>query len=247
MGTLRDKAYEELDYLSQLTEVVIGPQNEVLARIPDRVDVTFDLLNRCKSRSWAYNVQYEVSAYQILVQVVPHADYQYIEDIKDVFVLESSDDVSVDFTNSTMTGTVTLVKTVQQMDEKTVLDIAVSKACNHIGYYSWPTKRLREKLITVMNLIEPNHGTEWIKTQQGRIAYAGEIEIRNMLKDAILENKWRIRDTNIIIKVGEWIQEYLSDETDGNLGIVNLMKLKIMIDKDLPIYSIDEVKNVNNP
>lgn len=246
MGTLRDKAYEELDYLSQLTEVVVSPHNEILARVPDRVELTFDMLNKCKSRTWGHLNSYEITTYQVLLQLLTPADTRYLGDIREQFVLEASDNFAVDFENRIVTGSAALVKISQQMDEKKLLGLAVDKARAQLGYYSWPAKRLREKLVTVMNLIEPNHGTEWIKAQQGRIAYAGEIELSKLLEAAILENKWRIRDANIIVKVGEWINSYLSSDKDSNLGIVNLMKLKIMIDKDLPIYSIDEVKNVNN-
>lgn len=246
MGTLRDKAYEELDYLSQLTEVVVSPHNEILARVPDRVELTFDLINRCKSRAWGHSNSYDISVYQVLLNQPIFADTRYIDDIKGQFAIQASDDFTVDFVNRTVTGTAALVKINHQMDEKVLLTLAVNKARSQLIYYSWPAKRLREKLITVMNLFEPNYGTEWIKSQQGRIAYAGELELGRLIETAILENKWRIRDAGIIAKVGEWINSYLSSDNDNDLGIVNLMKLKIMIDKDLPIYSIDEVKNVNN-
>jgi hypothetical protein len=242
MGTLRDEAYEKLDYLSQLTEVVIGPQNEVLARAPDRLELTFEQIDASKSRTWGAKIGYELSVFQILTGLMSTDDITYVSDIKQYFKFEVSDDFELDIANKKMTGTITLVKTVQQVDEKKILEIAVDKSCRQLSHYDWPHKRLREKIITVLNLFEPNYGTEWAKNLTGRASWAGQNELRSMFSKAVLENKWRIRDSEVILKVGEWIQSYLSDPADG-LGLVNLMKLKMMLDKDLPVYSVDEVTN----
>ncbi len=245
MGTLRDEAYEKLDYLSQLTEVVIGPQNEVLGRAPDRIELTFEQVNKSKSRTWSSRAGYEISVNQVLVGVLPQSDWPYLGDIKQYFKFEVSDDFELDLVNKKMTGTITMVKTLQQVDEKKLLEIALERATRVLHQYDWPAKRLREKIVTVLNTLEPGHGTEWAKTMNGRVAWSGYNEITNTLTNVILENKWRIRDADVILKVGGWINSYLSDESDQDLGLVNLVKLKIMLDKDLPVYSIDEVKNAN--
>lgn len=248
MGTLRDEAYEKLDYLSQLTEVVIAPQNEVLAKIPDRVELSFDQLNEIKSRGYRGTVAaYEISIYQLLANLLTDSDLTYINDILLHFKFEVSPDFVLDIANQQMTGHIALVKTVQQIEEKEILQIAVNKAVQFIDHYAWPTKRLREKIATILNTLEPNCGTEWAKRSHGRVSWADAVEIKRVLSSIILDNKWRIRDTKIILKIGSWINSYLKDETDQSVGLVNLLKLKIMVDKDLPIYSVDEVINVNTP
>lgn len=245
MGTLRDEVYENLDYLSQLTEVVIGPQNEVLGRCPDRLELSFDQINKCKSQIWGGHLGYCLDVKNILGLCLPYTDYAYIDDIKQHFKFEASDNFELDIANQKMTGTIVMVKTLQQIDEKKVLEIAINKAGELLCHYDWPTKRLREKIMTVLNTLEPGHGTEWAKKLDGKTQFRGQSEIRLTLSNVILENKWRIRDAAIILKVGKWINSYLADGTDQSTGLVNLLKLKIMLDKDLPVYSIDEVKHAN--
>lgn len=242
MGTLRDEVYENLDYFSQLTEVVVGPQNEVLSRAPDRFELDFNAINKLKTAGWGTGRGFEITPSQALMSILPRPDWDYIRDITKHFQWEASDDFEVDFVNQTMTGTLALVKTTKQIDEKQILQMAVDKAATHLSYHSWPSKRLRDKCATVLNTLEPGRGTEWQKNLEGRAAYQACAEIQNCMKEVILENKWRIRDSNIIQKMGMWINEYLADEGDMSTGLVNLLKLKLMVDKDLPIYSIDEVK-----
>jgi hypothetical protein len=245
MGTLRDEAYEKLDYLSQLTEVVIGPQNEVLGRAPDRAELTLEQVNLCKTQTWGASPGYELNMRHVLLQFLPETDEPYIDDIKQYFKFEVSDDFELDVANKKMTGTVAVVKTLQQVDEKELLEIAIERAIRALQQYNWPAKRLREKITTVLNTLDPGVGTEWAKTLTGRAGWSGATVIKDTLKNVILENKWRIRDADVILKVGNWINSYLSDESEQDLGLVNLVKLKIMLDKDLPVYSVDEVKNAN--
>lgn len=245
MGTLRDEVYENLDYLSQLTEVVIGPQNVVLGRIPDRIELTFEMVDQFRTHDWRVKTGFEISVYKILLSIVPQVDWDYVSDIQKHFKFEVSEDFEIDLTNKNMIGAVALIKTAQQVDEKKLLEIALDKATRKLDYYNWPNKRLRDKVSTVLNTFEQGSGIEWAKKLEGRANWSGVTAIKTAFTNAIVENKWRIRDAAIIIKVGEWINSYLSDETDTSTGLVNLVKLKIMLEKDLPIYSIDEVKNAN--
>jgi len=241
MGTLRDEVYEKLDYLSQLTEVVVGPQNEVLGRVPDRIELTLDQINTFKQESYGA-LGFELNVSSILMHILPHADQACITDIVEHFQLQVSQDFELDLANQTMVGTITLVKVNQQIDEKKILELAIAKSCRNVSYYSWPHKRLKEKIATVLNTFESGRGTEWAQKLTGRAAWDGEVAIKNTISEMILENKWRVRDVNVILKIGSWINTYLADESDKDLGLVNLVKLKMMLDKDLPVYSVDEVK-----
>ncbi len=246
MGTLRDEAYEKLDYLSQLTEVVIGPQNEVLGRVPDRVELKLEDINSTKHALWGMQtLGFELNVVHVLRSILPSGDQDYVPDIVDHFELQTSKDFELDLANCTMIGSITLVKVSPHIDEKKILELAIRKSCQQISYYNWPGKRVKDKIVTVLNTFEPGRGTEWAKNLVGRAAWDGEVKIKSTLSEMILENKWRIRDVSIILKVGKWINSYLMDEDDSDLGLVNLTKLKMMLDKDLPVYSVDEVKNVH--
>lgn len=241
MGTLRDEAYEKLDYLSQLTEIVVSPQNEILGRLPDRLELTLEDVRKTKYKLWGYKPAFEISATSVLRSLLTFAEEKYIEDLIPHFELQGSDDLEIDFNAGTMTGSLCLVKLDPQIEEKKLLEIAVTRANNQLTSYNWSGKRVRERVITILNTLIPGHGTTWAQQASGRIAYHAVNEIARVYGELILENKWRIRDAETIIKVGKWINSYMEGD---DVGLMNLLKLKIMIDKDLPIYSVDEVKHV---
>ena len=243
MGTLRDEVYEKLDYLSQLTEIVVSPHNEVLGRLPDRLELNFDDIRRLKYKTWSYRPSFELSLRNILMKQLQPNEQQYLDDLMPHFELQASQDLELDIHEGTMVGTVCLVKLNPQIEEKKLLEMAVDRANNEINSYSWSGKKIRDRLITVLNTLESGAGTAWAQGATGRLAYSGCSEIRKQLSSLILDNKWRIRDSNTIIKVGQWINSYLTNGDE--VGLMNLLKLKIMVDKDLPIYSVDEVKNAN--
>lgn len=243
MGTLRDEAYENLDYLSQLTEVVIGPQNLVLGRAPDRWDLTIEDIIKFKGNAWSARGTFEISAYALLIHVLPKEDWDYVKDILPCFKFEVSSEFELDLANKKMIGTVALVKIIQQLEEKKMLEIAIEKSVGIFSYNNWPKKRLCEKVVTVLNTFEPSRGTEWVKKLDGQTGWFAQIELKSAISDVILNNKWRVRNAAIIIKIGEWIDSYLRDNANISTGLVNLIKLKIMLDKDLPVYSVNEVSN----
>ena len=241
MGTLRDEAYEKLDYLSQLTEVVVGPQNAILAQAPECVTLSYEMVDKLRQFTWGRANIFEIRLDRVLVTVFKQNNLPLsgIEHIASNYMLKVSDDFEIDFVSKTMTGAITLVKHKPQIDEKRLLELALADALNELNYCSWPAAKLKERVVVVLNTLEANRGIEWAKQLEGRVARQGHNAISALLTDVIKENKWRIRDTSVIVKIGEWINSYLSG-TDGT-GLVNLMKLKIMLNKDLPIYSVDEV------
>jgi hypothetical protein len=250
MGTLRDEAYEKLDYLSQLTEVIVNPYDEVLAKVPERLELDFEQLNAARVASWKHDATYEITTYAVVVNFLWKALYKRDEKIISIlhqngyFQFEMSSDFELDFIKQEMHGSIALIKTKSHLDEKSILKFAVNDAVSRLSSYKWPKKTLREKAITILNILQPNSGIEWAEKVKGnRSSGEARNEIEHLLEENILTNKWRIRNTKLIENIGEWINSYLSNTSET--GILNLFKLKIMIEKDFPIYSIDEVKNVS--
>lgn len=241
MSLLRDEEYENLDYLSQLTEIVVSPHNEILASIPDRIELTKrDILNwRNMDFNWRHG--YELSIISVLYRITGQYTHSQLRPISERFVFEVSPDFSLD-PHGEMTGSITLIKRVHQIDENTLLSIGIQAATDKLRSYQWPRKNLKNRLITVLNTLEPNRGTEWAKALQSHsVTESGRKEVVNTLTELITNNKLRIRNTEVIERVGEWIDLYLSGiET----GLVNLMQLRIMANRDLPIYSVKEVEDV---
>jgi len=242
MGTLRDEAYEKLDYLSQLTEIVVSPQNELLGRLPDKLELKLEDIKRLKYKLWYQKTSFELTLSAVLGSLVTSEEYQYMADILPHFQLQVSDDLEIDFIEKTMVGSIYLVKINPQIEEKKLLEIAVDRASRQMNSYVWSGKRMRERAVTVLNTMQAGRGTAWLQNVNGTTKYSAEAEIKALLSELILDNKWRIRNADTIVKVGKWIDSYMSG---AEIGLINLLKLKIMVDKDLPIYSVDEVTNVD--
>ncbi len=248
MGSLKDEAFEKLDYLSQLTEIIIAPQNELLAQFPDRVELTLEQIKNIRATNWS-GLGFRLETSHALL-AIKEAKWIDLQKLTKYFTFEASPDLQIDFADNTMTGKLSLVKLVNQIEDKEILEFAVNDACSILNSYSWKGKKVNEKLVTVLNTIESGRGTTWWTSMQNNkihhsITRQGHDELVKLFREIILENKWRIRDVKIIVKLGEWVNSYLADATDASLGLVNLVKLKIMLEKDLPVYSIGEVKNAN--
>lgn len=246
MGSLRDKVFEELDYFSQVTEVVISSHNELLASIPDRIELTVEDITRNSIPFWRPDKSFGINVKSVLRNNLElEVDYQsnrLINEIADNFEFEISPDFELDIVNKQIKGSITLVKKNSYIDERQLLKLAVDNAVYKLSQETWPNRRLKERVITVLNTLEHGRGQEWLKELQGAVRGSAYLAINNLLNEVIMDNKWRIRDTSIIIKMGTWINDYLSNR-ENNVGLVNLVKLKIMVDKGQPIYSINEVDN----
>jgi hypothetical protein len=245
MSSLRDKVYEDLDYLSQLTEVVIAPQNEVLGSIPDRTELTLEMIEAVMEYTFTHLHSYQLPLEILLQEMVPGRDLSVIRQIAENFHFEVTPNFELDLVNKTMTGSIAIVKNKQQIDDKKLLHFAVKAAENLLEPYAWPNKGLKYRAITVLNILEEGHGKEWGKKAEGRIVGQSHYAIATLLSSVILENKWRVRDATVIAKIGRWINEYMTKGDTDKTALVNLTKLKFMIARDLPIYSIEEVQRVN--
>src|ERR1700744_6548189 len=109
MGSLKDEVYENLDYLSQLTEVIIAPENEILANFPDCINLSFEDILHNKSTGWG-GVDLSVSISSILAshQMGKNIDYREIETLADCYEFKFSEDFEVDFEERKIIGTIML-------------------------------------------------------------------------------------------------------------------------------------------
>lgn len=246
MSSLRDKAYEELDYLSQITEVVISPENELLASFPNRVELSLDIIIDHITISWYGPAgSYMLDKIRLLEDISTRkngADQtDLLTNIESYFTFEISPDFELDIEGRKITGSIFLVKTQPQLEDHLALKFAVYRGLGQLVIGDWPSKDLKLRIYNVLNVFDPKLGDQWISSlKKNRITYKEMETLKDAYKKAILDNQWRIRDTNIIVKIADWIDEYLQDKPN-NKGLVNLLKLKIMVDRGMPIYSIEEV------
>ena len=245
MGTLRDEAFEKLDYLSQLTEIVISPHNEILASIPERIELDIETIKSQSRPSWGSNATFCIKAEDILDILCPNNNSITIEKIASCFDFEMSEDLEVDLEKNEIQGCISLVKKTFQLDDKVLLELAIDEAVRNFGRHTWDKKRIRDRTITVLNTFEDGSGVTWAQNNMTPSAWDCFDAIKAAMFSTILENKWRVRDTNVIVNIGNWIKDYMANH-ENNTGLVNLLKLKLMVSKNQPVYSVDEVKSVND-
>jgi hypothetical protein len=237
MGVFDDKKFEQLDWMTQITETIESDLNEILAQLPDRVDFnTRDILSHAGSYS-----SFSISADNVvhdLVQGLPgkrRLSWEESRKICECFRFESSEDLEVDLGAGTMVGTLTLVKFIPTLPDEELQSLMGGSGIQNVGRINfaenWPLDRMNE-MLDVLGKCE--------EAQKNR-SYKKKIHrLKARLKEIFTTNEWRIRDMELADKIGTWVAEYIST---GNLAaLTNLCKLKVMTHNNMPIYSIEEEK-----
>ena len=234
MGVFDDKKFEQLDWMSQITETIDSELNGLLARLPD--EKTFDMQSLLASSDNSYGLS--ISSGNLVRQMLKDlgSNLEYTEEnrIAECFKFEGSDKVQINFETGLLVGELRLVKVT-----KTLEDEDLQKMMGYKGLESFKNTNYDDSMCAraneILDLIEaPKEGMR-TRTIRKKVR-----AIREHLKDVLLNNKWRIRDMELANKVSIWAKDYI---TKGNLApFVNLTKLKVMSYNDMPIYSIEEEK-----
>ncbi len=236
MGIFDDKKFEQLDWMTQVTETIDSELNGLLARLPD--EKTFDMLSLLAllDNSYSLSISSGNLVRQMLHQIEPSKYLDYLEEARlcECFKFERSDQVELDFDMMKMTGYVKLVKIT-----KTLEDEDLQKMMGHKGLEAFRNNNYSETMCgranEILDLIDAHKDGARSRSVKKKIK-----AIRERLKTVFTTNEWRIRDMDLADKVCLWCRDYI---TTGNLAaLMNLAKLKVMTHNNMPIYSIEEEK-----
>lgn len=238
MSVFQDKKFEQLDWISQATEPIDSQLNEILAQMPESIDIDFDFYNRVRNSSWfdinvASVLLTKISELNLPSQSMIHAQITVLERYFEFQVSGTS--LIIDFEEHKIVGgTIKLVKLANTMEEKDLKHILGQEGQDLVRYMSIGTPHQINCLNEVMEIL--GKCDEGLKT---RSIYKKRRFLDNRLKQLFKDNEWNIRDTELANKVGIWIKHYVQD---GEIAaFANLCKLKVMTHKGQPIYSIEEV------
>lgn len=233
MGVFDDKKFEQLDWVSQITETIESDLNGLLARLPEKYDLTFELINSLIKSSYDRTLSIDKIINHLLTQsnlkLPDNPDGLY-----ECFKFEISKDLVLDLENGTLQGHATLIKKTQTIEDETLQKMMGKEGIQAVQY---SLRSLDNSNIGRINeIIDLIGGLEQERSHRSvrKKIYA----ISKRLESIFANNEWRIRDMALANRICYWIKEYM---VTGNLAAyTNFCKIKVMTHSNMPIYSIEE-------
>jgi hypothetical protein len=236
MGIFDDKKFEQLDWMTQITEVIESDLNTILAKLPDVIDVNADFLVKNMSSG---TILYTNDIIRPIIRNLTEKDLSWDEEnmLSRCFKFTTSPNAEYNFEANTLEGSITLTKVEATFSDEELQKMmgrkGITAVCNvDFGDANeWPLVRLNEILDILGDSEQYKRNRSYRKKMW---------QIENRLKEIFAGNEWRIRDMNLADQIGRWIVSYIED---GNLSaLTNLCKLKVMTHSSMPIYSMVEEK-----
>lgn len=235
MGVFDDKKFESLDWISQATEPIDSELNEILGALPDELVVDFKTYRAIIGESWMadFSVNRAIN-YMIASVGTKPLTWEQRNTLDQCFEIEIDNDVILDFTTQTITGSIKLFKTKCTLDEKVLENLLGKGGVAAFGQAFFP----RDASSRANDIVEILGGCD--DALRTRSLSRKKSSIHKRLIKLFKDNEWKIKDTELANKVGHWIKDYICD---GNLAAYsNFCKLKVMTHKDQPIYSMQETE-----
>lgn len=237
MGVFDDKKFEQLDWMTQITETIESELNGLLARLPDRIEFNAEQVGECVS-SWShFSIQIDSVVRDMMHKHLTY-DLSWEEEKKVIqcFKWEASPILEYDAEIDKLTGKIALIKTVPTLSDEELQAFMGEKGIEEVRMLdlgdaeNWNLERINEILDVLSKCDDEKRNRSYRKKMK-------RIELR--LKEIFSTNEWRVRDMELANRIGKWIVKYIED---GNLAaLTNLCKLKIMThDGNTPIYSMEE-------
>jgi hypothetical protein len=237
MGVFDDKKFEQLDWMTQITETIDSELNGLLARLPDKMVINInDLTNTISS---SYGSLHTDSVVRALLNKTPGGSELSWEEMKQIiecFKFETEGELELDFTKpNPLKGELFLVKKVSTLDDKDLQEMMGSKGLDELAQYFFDKDPPLDRMNEILDILG---GSEAF--MRNRSVKKKMYAIRHRMKNIFVTNEWRIRDMTLANKVCGWIRGYIHT---GNLAdLTNLCKIKVMTHSNMPIYSIEEEK-----
>lgn len=235
MGVFDDKKFEQLDWMTQITETIESELNGLLAQLPDRIEFNVDKVMEHATGS-RFSLQSD-SVVRKLLADIQGGRLSWEEDSKIVqcFRWEMSPDLELNLATKTMTGTIALVKIIPTFSDEDLIGLMGAKGIQTLSQINfeeeWPLDRMNE-MLDVLGKCEEAQRNRSYKKKLNRM--------RERLQEIFKTNEWRIRDMALADRVGAWIADYIQT---GNLAaLTTFCKLKVMTHHNMPIYSVEEEK-----
>jgi len=227
MGFFDDNVYQDMDWLSKATAPLVFSGIEILAELPDEIPLTKEFLDDC-CRPYSSSIYKGTVLDPMLDNSSYHITWRLKDMIRDCFRFEHNGETQL-LPKEDVYPEIKLVKHKTSLEEKDILNYVLESISNilHSNHYQ------HSEANEMLDLLDYNG-----PARSSRSAKKKRIALISTYRQIIKDDKWLIRDADLMIKIAKWIQEYV---TVGNLAaLTNVTKLKIMTHKQQPIYSIQE-------
>lgn len=260
-GIFHDKEYDRMQNSEDAwLELAIEPfrflPNDLLGLLPDRIDITDTVVSR---------IQSEHPEDLIDRRRVIHADSIVMQQLNDLLLkngaelgdlaerlknypmhilksaisktyhLDDGGGFQFDYSRQKVIGDTKLflVKSKSNIDDMEAKQIIDEWVQINVGHFNSTHVKECNEVLDVLGCKHENAR----KTRSGR---RKSTYIRRRLKEIFVEDEWKIRDDTVWISFVKNVMEYLS--TSSHAGLTNMLRLKCMVHKGNPIYSVEFVK-----
>lgn len=237
MSLFQDKKFEELDWLSQITETIDSSINNALSAMPEEITLTYqEVFEGWSSSFHGRNINTEKFLRTILYNVCREKNinlsYEENDKIYGCYVFKVADNTVLNFENQTLTGQISLVKKVYAFEDE-FLQKNMGKGAEQL--YWTKISRSPGRAREIAKLLDLNVSPEILKSSRKLGSF-----ISNTMRRILMNNEWRIRSTDLADKACLWIIAYIEDGCRASYS--NFCRLKVMTHSGGPIYSIEEEK-----
>jgi hypothetical protein len=236
MGVFDDKKFEQLDWMTQITETIESELNGLLARLPDQIELNAAALADHVSGEY-FSIEIDSVIRHLMLSVPGGLTLSQNEEQKlvDCFKFEGSPTIEFNAGTGELAGSIVLVKSIPTLSDEELQTFMGLKGINEIGSMdigeaeNWNLERMNE-ILDVLGDCDADKRNRSFRKKLRRI--------EKRLMAIFSNNEWRVRDMELADRIGYWVANYIKD---GNLAsLTNLCKLKIMTHSNMPIYSMEE-------
>lgn len=224
----KDSTYEEFDWLTKAVEPFIFSPNDFLSQAPDKYVLSYeDILELSAHFTRTFISELNITQFianKFNIEMLP-PQYSSIP----LYVVDIDKETCINIDERSIQGNTTLRKIRERFSEEHILQFAVN-SCRKLGDVAYaekaPASKRIDEIIAIIGA-DPNKTTSIRKKAQ---------YLKDVVSSLLKENKWDIRNYELMTSMIDWIFIYV---IDGNLAALsNFTKLKCMTHNKKPIYSI---------
>jgi len=233
MSFLKDKEWDEMDWLNKAVEPYTFSLNTELVKIPSNYTLTYhDILYHLKKndismQSVLLNIASKFSVSDESIAMLDYFGHDNIFEIQ----IDGSPEISLDEMQIKY-GSVSLVKKTESLT-----DDLIKQTLPKFVHYMLRIDRDKAEAAFL------NDTMDILDCKEGRNSSSIKVKISSIFHHVahIYENNlWNIRNVDLLIKKLRWIKSFC--EKGDRCSIANLSKLKCMIYGGHPIYSMEEIR-----
>jgi len=241
------KAMSESDegWLELAIEPFRFPLNEDIAQLPERTEFNYDFMLKEMSTNYDhiyYRNSVDISEFVADLFKKTHKRELTTSELVIVtgqFALEIEDGTILDLDAGELSSPIVLIKKQERLKEEEVI-AEVTKVAMEIFRNIRRCKsgsHSHGHMVSRMNEIMDLIGVS--EERKSRSLWRKDNSIRVGMRKILIEDKWKIRDSNLIMDICTWVVDYINN---GNAhSLMNFTRLKCMTHKGNPIYSLEEM------